>query len=408
MPLFVERTVRLITLIPLDLSTLMAMESFVAVLAGLALIYGWWQDRAATPLLLWGVSNVLVSGGIYCFWMAGSSGNPVWAVFGTALVALSSGLVWAAMRVFAHQRAPVAIVAAGVALVVVSGLLSGAGAIPEAFAAGAPLLAGCVYSIASALILWRGRAERLAARVPLMVLLLMHAVMLGTGAAGSLAGEVASDLIAPLGSAFGAIHFESIVFYLGTAVFLFALMRERNELLSRRAADTDGLTGIANRQSFMERADRMLARAKRSKEPVAVVMFDLDHFKAINDGHGHSTGDQVIRHFVRVVRDAMRPTDLFGRIGGEEFALVLPVTDADIAFARADRIRIDFGRSSFATVNEEVLTATVSAGVTAGSGPTIAALLAEADNALYRAKAAGRNRVMKAAAAKSKPVLRVA
>jgi diguanylate cyclase (GGDEF)-like protein len=387
----------------------MAMESFVAVLAGLALLYGWWQSRDATALLPWAASSILISFGIYDLYMGSSSGNPAWFAVGTFSLSLAGGLAWAAIRIFSGRPAPILLTAAGAALSVAAGIAGSAGVVPQSVVSSVPLVTGGVYYAAGAVTLWQGRSERIAARVPMIALLAIHVLVMAVGAYGTLSGVEGSTLMAPLGTAFSVIHFESIVFTIGTAAFFLVMTRERKELHSRRAAYTDGLTGIANRQSFMEGAERMLARAKRSKEPLAVVMFDLDHFKAINDGHGHSTGDQVIRQFVRVVRDAMRPTDLFGRIGGEEFALALPGVDADTAFARADRIRIEFCRSSFATVNEEILSATVSAGISAGSGATIAALLADADDALYRAKAAGRNRVVKAGGpGKGKTVLRVA
>ena len=387
----------------------MAMESFVAVLAGLALLYGWWQSRDATALLPWGVSCILISFGIYDLYMGSSSGNAAWFVVGNLSLTLAAGLGWAAIRIFTHRQAPVALIVLGAVVSIAAGALVEFAGLPRVLSIAAPLVVGCIYYAAAGVTLWRDNAEKLAARIPMTVLLLVHAVVLGGEALGYFAGAQDVGELIPIANAFGVVHYESIVFTIGTAAFFLTMTRERKELHSRRAAHTDGLTGIANRQSFMEGADRMLARTKRSKETLAVVMFDLDYFKAINDGHGHGTGDQVIRHFVRVVRDAMRPTDLFGRIGGEEFALALPGVDPDIAFARADRIRIEFSRSSFVTVNEEVLTATVSAGVTAGDGPTIAALLADADDALYRAKAAGRNRVMKAAASdKGNSVLRVA
>ncbi len=341
--------------------------------------------------------------------MGASSGHPAWLVAGGLSLNLAAGLGWAAIRIFTHRKAPVFLVVLGAMASLAVGVLVEVAGLPRIVSVAAPLFVGCAYYAAGGLTLWRDGSERLAARVPMIALLLVHAAVLGLEAGGYLAGMQTGSELIPIVNLFGVIHFEAIVFTIGTSAFFLALARERKELLSRRAAYTDGLTGIANRQSFMEGAERMLTRARRGKETLSVVMFDLDHFKAINDGHGHSTGDQVIRAFVRVVRDAMRPTDLFGRIGGEEFAMVLPGADEDIAFARADRIRIEFCRSTFATVNEEVLSATVSAGVSASDGSTIAALLAEADDALYRAKAAGRNRVMKAGAGnKGKPVLRVA
>jgi diguanylate cyclase (GGDEF)-like protein len=273
--------------------------------------------------------------------------------------------------------------------------------------ASVPLVAGTAYFTAAAWTLWEDRSERLAARGPMIGLLLLHAFVIAAGAAEFLAGLGDAQALAPIGSIFGIVHFETIIFAVGTAAFFLAMVRERTELTSRRAAHTDALTGIANRRSFMDSAERMLNRSRRDRAPMAVVMFDLDRFKGINDGHGHGAGDQVIQHFVRVARDAMRPTDLFGRIGGEEFCMALPGADMDAAFARADPIRMEFSRATF-PASDEVFSATVSAGVAADEGGSLTTLLADADAALYRAKAEGRNRVAKAPSDKGRAVLRIA
>jgi diguanylate cyclase (GGDEF)-like protein len=173
--------------------------------------------------------------------------------------------------------------------------------------------------------------------------------------------------------------------------------KERSELASRAAAHTDGLTGVANRQGFMAEAERLLKRCRAGGQDFTVVMFDLDRFKAINDTHGHSAGDEVIRRFVRVARDGMRPGDVFGRLGGEEFAAAIAGAGIDTVFARADRIRMDFARAAF-DFGGDPLTTTVSGGVASSMVQPLADLLAEADEALYRAKAAGRNRVARAPA----------
>jgi diguanylate cyclase (GGDEF)-like protein len=392
--------------INLDLPTLMAMESFVALCAGVAVLFGWWQGREARALLLWAVNCLLLSLGLLLLLLGTHTGATILFALGTLALTLGAGLAWSAVRIFCRKPAwpPVALL--GVAVSIVIGMLPSLRDAPNVLAS-VPLIAGLGYFTAAAWTLWEDRGERLAARGPMIGLLLLHAFVLAAGAAEFLGGRGVAQELAPLGSIFGIVHFETIIFAVGTAAFFLAMVRERTELTSRRAAHTDGLTGVANRRSFMEGAERALNRCRRDDAPMALVMFDLDRFKGINDGHGHSTGDLVIQHFARVVRDAMRPTDLFGRIGGEEFCMALPGADIDAAFARADRIRMEFGRATF-PAGEEILTATVSAGVAADAGGTLTMLLADADAALYRAKADGRNRVAKSTADKGRAVLRIA
>jgi diguanylate cyclase (GGDEF)-like protein/PAS domain S-box-containing protein len=162
-----------------------------------------------------------------------------------------------------------------------------------------------------------------------------------------------------------------------------------------RLATTDPLTGLANRRHFREQMQLEMARVKRFEQPAALLMLDLDHFKLINDNHGHAAGDAVLEHFARVVGLRLRTTDLFGRLGGEEFAILLLGTGLEAAVAFADRLRNVVAETP-AMTKTGAISYTVSIGVAdvSGSDELPDSVLARADDALYRAKAAGRNRVV--------------
>ncbi|MGZ6707743.1 MAG: diguanylate cyclase [Solirubrobacteraceae bacterium] len=154
----------------------------------------------------------------------------------------------------------------------------------------------------------------------------------------------------------------------------------------------DPLTGALNRQALTDRMDIEMARLDRSGGTCAVAMIDLDHFKALNDLQGHAAGDEALRLFGEVVARGKRRADLFGRVGGEEFVILLVDADAASAVVFADHLR-----ERLATAGSPV---TVSIGIadTDGSGRSVATLLADADAALYAAKRAGRDRVSRAEA----------
>jgi len=259
------------------------------------------------------------------------------------------------------------------------------------------LTGGAVYSVAAAATLWLGRSERLAARWPLIILSAAHGAALLVGTYSTFVGSTGQDTVPSIASLFGFIYFESIVFTVATSVFILALVKERNEAISKAAARTDSLTGIANRVAFLEGAARVWERCRRDAVPVSVMMFDLDRFKAINDRHGHAVGDAVIRTFCEIAAAAMRPSDVFGRMGGEEFAAVLPGSSMEAACLRAERIRIAFAEDC-RFVGGRHLNATVSGGVSVSVNAehTLEALLESSDAALYAAKADGRNRIKRA------------
>jgi diguanylate cyclase (GGDEF)-like protein len=162
--------------------------------------------------------------------------------------------------------------------------------------------------------------------------------------------------------------------------------------IQRDAASTDELTGILNRRGFYVAAHQLVARQTKKGEPVSVLMFDLDHFKSINDRYGHATGDEALRVFATSVSGTMRASDVVARFGGEEFIAILPGSLAD-ARAAAERVRLAF-EGAAGTVAGRPVAATVSIGAASAEVcEDIATLIAAADSALYRAKSNGRNRV---------------
>ena len=171
--------------------------------------------------------------------------------------------------------------------------------------------------------------------------------------------------------------------------------RKRAEAELREMATTDFLTGLSNRRHFIARLTEELARLQRlDQSRAAVLMLDLDHFKHINDAHGHAAGDAVLRHFATLMRDELRKIDTGARVGGEEFAIILPGADADEARIFAERLRQEVATRPL-TLNSQIIAVTVSIGITVmKAGETSAeAALVRADRALYLAKSNGRNRV---------------
>ena len=171
-------------------------------------------------------------------------------------------------------------------------------------------------------------------------------------------------------------------------------LREMEQEL-RRLATTDALTGIANRRRLIELGVQELQRAQRTDDPVCVMMLDIDHFKHINDSYGHPAGDAVIQALANLCSDSIRTVDAVGRLGGEEFAILLPITEGPGALELAERLRLRV--AAYAVPWEgTTIQFTISIGVAQRDAQSadFAALIGLADQALYLAKNAGRNRVV--------------
>ncbi len=375
-----------------DVPTLMAAGSFVAALSGLVVFLAWRQNLDTPGCLWWAVAGIAQAAGMAVL-LLGQTRNDLGLVIGGNIVlAVSPALFWTAARLFSHLRPILWLIPAGVVL------LGACSLVPAVRQSGSTQMAlglavSAIYFYAAAYEFWRGRAEPIGARTPLVILSAVHASMFVTGVVEASIGRFPAEQLVPLDSWFGLIHFEAIIFSLGTAVFVVAFARERGELRQRIAAETDPLTGVASRRAILEYAQARLRECQAADSPISLVVFDLDRFKGINDRFGHASGDAVLQRFGDTVRGVLREKDRVGRLGGEEFALVLPETSLGAAFLVADRIRTAF-EAACKVVEGAAIHGTVSAGVTtARPDSTIETMLSAADEGLYRAKALGRNRV---------------
>ena len=187
-----------------------------------------------------------------------------------------------------------------------------------------------------------------------------------------------------------------VLLLLALASIVFWLLRlKRSQLRFKKLSHYDGLTGVFNHQHFISEADRVLHVLEKKLGVACLVFIDLDHFKQVNDTHGHAIGDAALRHTVAICRQHLRPTDLFGRLGGEEFGILLPECSREQGIAIANRIRLAIEATPFEADGHAIaLSASVGVASTDRSGHGLQRLCREADAALYRAKRSGRNRVI--------------
>jgi len=166
----------------------------------------------------------------------------------------------------------------------------------------------------------------------------------------------------------------------------------------QQLASTDSLTGLSNRRAFFAGMEQILALSSRHLRPVSIMLADIDHFKDVNDTYGHQAGDAVLRHVAQLIRKTLRVSDMAARIGGEEFALLLPETGRTGAFSMADRLRLAIAEN-ICIHGDQPISITISFGLAcleahdSGDAPSCDEFLRAADAALYASKRAGRNRV---------------
>ncbi len=210
--------------------------------------------------------------------------------------------------------------------------------------------------------------------------------------------EIEVQLRSAQGRTFMAEIAAIAITYAGEPAFLMAMndisQRKRLEDELFHQANTDSLTGISNRRYFMVQAEQEIRRARRFGRALSVLMMDLDRFKWINDSLGHATGDVVLQSVVKISQERLRESDIMGRLGGEEFAILLPETDLEAAIEAAGRLLDHIAETPIGTMKGFVhCTTSLGAAQLSAKDNTIDDLLHRADEALYRAKNNGRNRV---------------
>lgn len=177
-------------------------------------------------------------------------------------------------------------------------------------------------------------------------------------------------------------------------IALWVYRLKRSQLRFMWLSRLDSLTGICNRKHFLEEAGLALRQTEKAHQPAALIIIDLDHFKQINDTHGHVVGDKVLQDAVIACKPNLKPRDVFGRLGGEEFAVLLPDCTPEQALARAEQLRAAIGAVPAVEDSELAVSASLGVATTERYGYDIGELLVHADHALYRAKSDGRNRVV--------------
>lgn len=378
----------------LDSFTVLVSCCVAMVFIGVALFHFWTIDRGSKWLLWWSMPFVIGGVGAASYLRPDWDSDLISIVFGNAIRITALCLFWQGARVFEGRRpmwsALIATPLVWLGLCLVPPFLASMPARVVAIS-----LFNAAFCGLAAHELWRGRAEGLASRrAAIMTFLSFGSLMLARVATvGTLPFPMGALPLDPSWMAF--FNFAVFVHATFLGFLLIALTKERREAEQRHFALLDPLTGLMNRRAFMSEAERSVRRPRIGRQPLALLVLDLDNFKSINDRFGHDVGDRILVTFAAVAETCVRPTDQLHRMGGEEFCFILPDTSLADAIAIAETIRQRFAEASVEAGRERAV-ATVSIGIagTEHAGFDLELLHAAADTAVYEAKARGRDRVV--------------
>src|SRR5215210_3532638 len=377
----------------LHVPTLAMVAVFVTTILGVLLLLAWRREQNSNALLWWG-SGYLAGATSFALLSARGVVPDVFSIeIANTAVLLGYGFMFAGTRAFNGRETPIT------ALLVAPLIWLTAMRVPAVTAdinLRIVVVTLCQFVLICLMVyeFWRDRAEPLLSRWPTIIVLLSQMVALSV--------RLPAVILTPLTAThdffrsptFAVMAFATVLYTITFAFLLISMTKERGELRHKTAALIDPLTGLANRRAFLADADDFIARNAQRSEPLTVMLADLDRFKAVNDRFGHAIGDRVLRVFADTVTRTLRPADLSGRLGGEEFVVLMPNTGLADATLLAERIRLSFAEAACIVAGETV-GSTVSIGIATSSDAAmrIDDLMVAADRALYRAKADGRNRV---------------
>lgn len=378
----------------LDLRTIYAVAAVTSLILGCMQLGAFATGRFERWPLWWGLSSLLIGFGILLTTFRD-------VIPDVASIGLANTMTWAgyllvlvSVRSFGGRRPmPILYVTAvaGAALLLLLWIE------PEGFSKRAALvsllLASCDIAVAREGV-GLARREKLRSAWILVLLFLPTASLFGARAVLALTGHLGTELF-PTGHVplqWTAVGAAALLIIRSNALMLLATERSSNQLVT--LAQHDALTGAMNRTGLEQAVSALVGRLRQQRR-VALLLVDIDHFKALNDTHGHAAGDEILRLFAEVAKGELRSGDIVARQGGDEFAIVLPGVDLNEAMHIADRLRRAFVK---AVTDRPGLarSPTLSIGVTEGdaAAQTLDTLLREADEALYRSKRTGRDRVL--------------
>lgn len=373
----------------LDYTSLLLSIGFSAVCLSAILFATWLTSRADGPLLSWAIAAACVVGNVFTYSVYVGSPSALLGVIAFAFLLVGLSVLYGAARQFRLGETPML-------RGLIAGVLTTVIALPP-IAIGYDGVGFVLVNVAAAVLLaltaqeyWRGREEAPSAITAISVLYLI----VGTSFALCALMLVLDGKLVLDGPPANWAEDLSIIIIIagvpGIGALSLALNQTRLARTHKREAMTDPLTGLLNRRALFDAHDG--GQLRRS---MAVILFDIDRFKHINDEHGHATGDLVIELFAKSLRESLSGSESAARLGGEEFALVLPRSSAEGALRHAERVRSGFAALA---LHQGGLVCTASAGIAFGEahGSSFGAVLNAADQALYQAKRTGRDRIASA------------
>lgn len=364
----------------------------IALTTGALLLVSARQNSDQKSLATWGIANILGGIGVCVVALRGFVPDIFTIVIGNALIILSYSLNAKGTLDFCHRKVGWAWVAAPAGLwLALSFWPAFISSVEWRLIVGSAFVTAASFTAAFAL--WTLKDEHLVTRKPAAVWLFCHGCIfvirmippfISTVPASN---EIAASPIMTL------IMLESLVHVTLISFLQLSLIKDRAEERYRRVAETDVLTGQPNRRAFMDRADKLVRESDHW--PACMLVIDVDRFKAINDSVGHAGGDAVLVKVAETIRSHLRSTDTFGRIGGEEFAALLPNTTLQSAAVLAEGLRARIAGLAIPAAGETVhVSVSIGVSAVAGGKPDLDHLIDRADACLYEAKRTGRNRVV--------------